>query len=398
MKFLKNIGRKIKKGLKKLMSNKIGRIVGMIGLSMAMGYAAKALIGQFGAGAVAGEVAGEAVVGATVGETVGTAGLTEGVGASLLEGTVATEAISAPLIEEITISAAKRAGAGQINNTLSMIEKASTNSDAFNIASNAMESNTVATIDGINYVNPDMATVHGDITSAVDYQFKTTFDPNATQRFTGYGPDTEFYTRSGVEGSAVTPPSVVDTTVELYDPLQGRIEAGIDQETLASKLSEPGKYTGAVEGAGQGSLLDPVTVPLPQPDEVLPFGERAKIWMREQFPETPGEFAADVGKGVVTGELMSMIAGEPEEPFYSRGVAQRLESIAPQDDYMNAIGSSFKVAMNTDVIPKFQQFQDANLPGTGSKQWLDMFGQQPMMFPSTIGLPQPSGGGSFRYG
>ena len=386
MKFLKNIGRKIKKGLKKLMSNKIGRIVGMIGLSMAMGYAAKALIGQFGAGAVAGEVAGEAVVGATVGETVGTAGLTEGVGASLLEGTVATEAISAPLIEEITISAAKRAGAGQINNTLSMIEKASTNSDAFNIASNAMESNTVATIDGINYVNPDMATVHNNITSAVDHQFKTTFDPNATQRFTGYGPDTEFYTRSGVEGSAVTPP-VVDT-VELYDPLQGRIEAGIDQETLARKLSETGKFTGAVEGAGQGSLLDPVTVPLPQPEEVLPFGERAKDWLSETFiPDDPQEFIGDVGKGVVTGELLSVIGGEPEEQFYSKGISAKVQPIAPQAAYITAITPSYQAAMNTDAIPNFQQLKDANLVGTGSLQWMNMFGRQPLIFPNVLGLP-----------
>ena len=397
MKFLRKIGRKVKKGLGKLMSHKLGRIIGFIGLSMAMGAAAKALMAPVEGAVLAeaglaegiGAAATDVAVGG-IGEGAVAAGLAEGAGASLLEG------VSTPLIEEITISAAKRAGAGQISNTLSLIENASTSTEAFSYASNAMEANTVATIDGINYVNPDMATVHNNITSAVDHQFKTTFDPNATQRFTGYGPDTEFYMGSGMEGSAVTPP--IDT-IELYDPVQARIEAGIDQETLARKLSETGKFTGAVEGAGQGSLLDPVTVPLPQPDEVLPFGERAKDWLSETFiPDDPQEFIGDVGKGVVTGELLSVIGGEPEEQFYSKGISAKVQPIAPQAAYITAITPSYQAAMNTDAIPNFQQLKDANLVGTGSLQWMNMFGRQPLIFPNVLGLPQTSGGGSFRYG
>ena len=345
MGILRKIGKKIKKGIKKLMSHKLGRIVGMIGLSMAMGYAAKALMtGMQGAGA--------------------TAGLAEG-------------AAGTPLIEEITVSAVKK-----IPDTLSIIEKASTNTEAFSTALNEIEAGTMSQVDkGISVVNPDALHVSNNITGAVEHQFNTTFNPewSATQQYSGYGPDTQFY-----KGPAASPPK----PIELYDPVKGRIEAGIDQETLVSKLSETGKYTGPVEGAGQGSLLDPVTVPIPEV-EVLPFGERAKGWLRETFvPQSGSEFASDVTKGVVTGELMSVIAGEPEEPFYSKGVSQRLESIPAQDAYMTAIRPSFQEATNTNIMPNFEKLGQFNLFGTGTKEYLgSVAGNNQLLFPNILGLP-----------
>ena len=362
MGILRKIGKKIKKGIKKLMSHKLGRIVGMIGLSMAMGYAAKALMtGMQGAGATAGLAEGTAT----------TAGLAEGAGAAtgLAEGAAGT-----PLIEEITVSAVKK-----IPDTLSIIEKASTNTEAFSTALNEIEAGTMSQVDkGVSVVNPDALHVSNNITGAVDHQFNTTFNPewrewSATQQYSGYGPDTQFY-----KGPTASPPK----PIELYDPVKGRIEAGIDQETLVSKLSETGKYTGPVEGAGQGSLLEPT-------GEVLPFGERAKGWLRETFvPQSGSEFASDVTKGVVTGELMSVIAGEPEEPFYSKGVSQRLESIPAQDAYMTAIRPSFQEATNTNIMPKFEKLGDFNLFGTGTKEHLgSVAGNNQLLFPNILGLP-----------
>ena len=46
MGFLRKVGRKIKKGVKKLFSSKIGRILGGIGLSMIFWGGANALFGQ----------------------------------------------------------------------------------------------------------------------------------------------------------------------------------------------------------------------------------------------------------------------------------------------------------------------------------------------------------------
>ena len=380
MGILRKIGKKIKKGVKKLMSHKLGRIVGMIGLSMAMGYAAKALMtGMQGAGAATATGLAETATATGLAEGTGvatglaegtatTAGLAEGAGAAtgLAEGAAGT-----PLIEEITVSAVKK-----IPDTLSIIEKASTNTEAFSTALNEIEAGTMSQVDkGISVVNPDALHVSNNITGAVEHQFNTTFNPewSATQQYSGYGPDTQFY-----KGPAASPPK----PIELYDPVKGRIEAGIDQETLVSKLSETGKYTGPVEGAGQGSLLEPT-------GEVLPFGERAKGWLRETFvPQSGSEFASDVTKGVVTGELMSVIAGEPEEPFYSKGVSQRLESIPAQDAYMTAIRPSFQEATNTNIMPNFEKLGQFNLFGTGTKEYLgSAAGNNQLLFPDILGLP-----------
>ena len=395
MKFLRKIGRKIKKGLGKIMGSKIGRVVGFIGLAMAMGAAAKALMAGMEGAAATGAVVGEGVGGAVVG------GVAEGAtAAGLIEGTVATEAISAPLIEEITVSAAKKAGAGQISNTLSIIEKAPTTTEAVAEAFNAIESNTVASIDGINYVNPDMATVNSSITESINHQLETTFNPNyqpstydTVESFEGFG--------SKYDGALGTKPSLTESGINVYDTeyLEG-LTTPIKSPTTAFDTSFADVSPATMEIDPNSLLVDrgAIDISVPEIPTAEPFGERAQRWVREQFPETPGEFVADVGKGVVTGELMGMIAGEPKEQFYSKGVSPRLESVGPQDAYLNAIGPSFKVATNTNIIPTLEKLKNANLPGTGSKQWLDMFGQQPMMFPSTIGLPQPSGGGSFRYG
>jgi hypothetical protein len=64
MGFLRKVGRKIKKGVKKLFSTKLGRIVGSIGLYMMMGAAAKTLSGwtQSAFGQAASQAGTEAAV------------------------------------------------------------------------------------------------------------------------------------------------------------------------------------------------------------------------------------------------------------------------------------------------------------------------------------------------
>jgi len=75
MGFLRKVGRKIKKGVKKLLSTKLGRIAGSIGLYLVMGAAAKSLSGwanstfgkaasQAGTEVVSREVAGKAITNA----------------------------------------------------------------------------------------------------------------------------------------------------------------------------------------------------------------------------------------------------------------------------------------------------------------------------------------------
>ena len=105
-------------------------------------------------------------------------------------------------------------------------------------------------------------------------------------------------------------------------------------------------------------------------------------------PESFGEFAGDVGKSVLTGAALQAIAGEPEEQFVSKGVSERLETIPAQNLYMNSIGTSFQAAMNTNVMPTWKKFQDANLFGTGAMDWMKSFSSQPLQFPTMLKLPK----------
>ena len=381
MNFLKRLGKKIKKGLGKVMGSKIGRIVGMVGLAMTMGAAAKALIGQFQGAAAAGEViATEAVK----------AGVTETAKASVAE---AATSAGTSILEEVAVTATKRlpevleAGAGQLQDIGKVIADASTNVEAGGAAINAMEANTVANVNGVNIVNPDMATVHNNITSAVEHQVNTTFNSSysPTERFSGYGPDTEFYTRSGMEGSAGAPPPVVDTTTtSILEAQAPKIDILTRDELALRGQQSMAEVLADAPLAESGGYVEPLSFG--------EMGDRTKEWFKQGWkdmkPESFGEFAGDVGKSVLTGAALQAIAGEPEEQFVSKGVSERLETIPAQNSYMNSIGTSFQAAMNTNVMPTWKKFQDANLFGTGAMDWMKSFSSQPLQFPTMLKLPK----------
>ena len=66
------------------------------------------------------------------------------------------------------------------------------------------------------------------------------------------------------------------STTELYDPQAGRVEAGIDSETLTEKLSTTGDYTGTASETGTGieskSLMDPTSTF----DKIVDIGQKGK--------------------------------------------------------------------------------------------------------------------------
>jgi len=114
---LRKIGRKIKKGVKKLFSSKIGRIVGMVGLYFAMGTVAKGLSNWFGS-------------------TFGKAS------------TTATENLVAESTTEAALSSAEISEVAKGTDTLSkkvstLIETSPTNVDAANNAYAALDSSAI---------------------------------------------------------------------------------------------------------------------------------------------------------------------------------------------------------------------------------------------------------------
>tara|TARA_Y100000592_G_scaffold33146_1_gene52644 strand:- start:7988 stop:9115 length:1128 start_codon:yes stop_codon:yes gene_type:complete len=373
MKFLRRLGRKIKKGIKKLMGSKLGRIVGMIGLSMAMGAVAKNLIGKFGAKA-AGEATATAAAGAT---EAATAGATEAAGAA---------------IEEIAVTATKRgagdavsAGAGQLANTgqtaggveqvIENVANAGSNSEAATTAINHIEAETMAS-NGM--INPDAVNVSSSITESVDAVNNTFFDPNRT--------------------------------VDLYDPVQGRIEAGVDPKTLSSKLDSTGAYTGTATSEtaiGQRSLLDP-----PQmitPDKTLteslaegniPLAEGGGYIERRSAGEVLRDFGSNIvskfdspskvlegaAEGVLTGVAMDMIRGEPD--FTTPGVVmpQPIQE-APIDANIRSLPTGYRVE---DLMTKMKQInnpQNGLVFGTGSRAFMTGLMNPNAVVFQTVGLP-----------
>ena len=382
MKALRRLGKKFKKGFKKLFSSKIGRIIGTIGLSMAMGAAARALIG-----AVAAPTATTAITETAAGVAASDIAA-EQVATSILKKplieTITKETLAKPVIEELAKPALKELTAIPFTQAGSNVEVAS---NAFNI----IDAQTAA---GTNVTN-----IQPSITKAVENVIE-----NTPQFQADYGIGTEYYQRNipsdffettvpytEAVPSTMTTPSVGET-IELYDPVQGRLEAGIDPKTLAEKLSATGDFTGAVPPSQEPSLLEQDTFVKAHADTYRePAPKRGpqggpleeQTWaegFKEQFGK--GDIAADVIKGTVTGSLMAMVEGEPDEPFYSKGVAPLPTTEPPQAAYMTAIEPYYLANMNKTIMPAFPELQKENLYGTGTLQNLQAFA-----LPSLIGLP-----------
>ena len=377
MKALRRLGKKFKKGFKKLFSSKIGRIIGTIGLSMAMGAAARALIG-----AVAAPTATTAITETAAGIAASDIAA-EQVATSILKKplieTITKETLAKPVIEELAKPALKELTAIPFTQAGSNVEVAS---NAFNI----IDAQTAA---GTNVTN-----IQPSITKAVENVIE-----NTPQFQADYGIGTEYYQRNipsdffettvpytEAVPSTMTTPSVGET-IELYDPVQGRLEAGIDPKTLAEKLSKTGEFTGAVlpsQPIVEPSLLEPTILEEIQVTATKrPAPPKEQTWaegFKEQFGQ--GDIAADVIKGTVAGSLMAMVEGEPDEPFYSKGVAPAPTMEAPQAAYMTAIEPYYLANMNKTTMPAFPELQKENLYGTGTLQNLQAFA-----LPSLIGLP-----------
>ena len=108
----------------------------------------------------------------------------------------------------------------------------------------------------------------------------------------------------------------------------------------------------------------------------------SRDWFKSLKPDSAQEFVGDVSKGVLTSAAMGAIAGEPEEPFYSKGVAPLPTTEPPQAAYMTAIEPYYLANMNKTIMPAFPELQKENLYGTGTLQNLQAFA-----LPSLIGLP-----------
>jgi len=388
---LRKIGRKIKKGVKKLFSSKIGRIVGMIGLSMAMGYAAKALMtGMQGAAPVVADTGTKALAD-TVAKT-GTKALSTGVAKT---GEALTTA-STPLLEEITVSATKRP-------VLESIANASTSSEAMAPAMDHMMSETVAS-NGM--VNPDALTsVHNNITSAVEQELSTTFNPEyqnslaSENLFSQDLPSLSESLESGTLSADLSGTTSITggggpQTTSLLEPIEATAQQSYEKgiEILKERLKENPTMADRLqlqrlEKADFSKFGDPAkfskSMELSVGEKIKGFGSNVVAGL-----DTPAEFATGVLQGTASAAAMSAIMGEEE--VYGRGqVMPQADMVGPKAAYIQDITPSFREATNTNIMPTFTQLQKAPIYGKGTPQWLQMFEDQNLLMPSMLGIQLP---------
>ena len=313
MGFLRKLGRKIKKNVKKLFSSKLGRLIGSIGLSMIMGpvisRAFNGIKGAFaGTGATAGQAAAQATTqAATEAAKQATASLATDAGTKLT-----TEQI---LSGETLQSVASKEVAGKAL-TEEGLKTAFTNSTA---ASRKAMQSAIQAGNSVDFTNVlTQGTTSG------------TIPLNISDSVTGSLNNINNYIETG---EMFTPE--VSKAIEVNKQMMEAPKLFGDKK-LGADIKE--NFTGVKEFAKD------------------PFGKTKEYVGNEFIPDA-------IETTVMTG-IESALTPEYEEPFRSKGVADPIQDIGPA--YMTEVQTQMPNLQATN----FQQLNQSLLYGTLAPQYL----------------------------
>ncbi len=345
MGWLRKVGRKIKKGVKKLFSSKIGAFIGSIALSMIMGpVISRAFNGIKGVFTGTGATAGQAVSTAQVGVTSAEAGVAAAEAAKQATVSLATDAGAKLTTDQILAgetlqSVASKEVAGKAL-TKEGIKTAFTSSTA--ASRRAMQSAIQAgnPVDFTNVLTQGTAsgTIPLNISDSVTGSLNNINNYIETgDMFTEKVTGIEAFTKDAAANvnltSAKKQLTEAQATLKTAEttPLFGDKKLGAD-------IKE--NFTGVKEFAKD------------------PFGKTKEYVGEEFIPDV----ISSAGKQYVMGALQ----GEPEQPFYSKGV-QDVGSFEPaQASYMAEVQTQMPNLQTTN----FQQLNQSLLYGTLSPQFL----------------------------
>jgi len=390
---LRKIGKKLKKGLGKLMGSKLGKIVGMIGLAMSMGSLAGAFIGGTK------QVAGEAAL-----KEVGKEAIKE-VGKETV-----TETGKKAIIKEITVDAVKRDSLEVLADaTLSNSEAATAVLDsAENMVKDGLGTNNINTslTESVNQLETDLINyeqIGKDVGGIGDTRTLL-----ADASGSGNAPTSDFYSYSadslkpneyasdfkiseagdlsvGIETNPVKgslPTIQPNASSVASEPLATSIAAPTADINPNSLLVDTASSINQIQPpnavAGNQTFLQKVGTSVRDlPQNTVDFVKDIPENTKEFFKQEGSEIASDVAKGAVTGYAGSLLMGDPEETTYSRGVISMPSSEGPIDAYMKEIEDPYKRNTNVNVMPTYEKLQKELLYGTGAPD-----------FVSRIELPQ----------
>ncbi len=381
MGFLRKVGRKIKKGVKKLFSSKLGSIVGMVGLYFVMGGVAKQL-SKWGNSIFGGEAA------------------------AVVEGTAATEAaVSSAELSNIakgtdTLSSSVKAlteGTTAKGSTVSidtMLGQAATNSDKANIFMSAQES---AILSGTS-----QPTLNTTLTGAVETassssslfaQTGAEVSKNLAQPML----DTAQLASDVQQASGALPTEAIDFA-EIYE---GSNVVAKDASQFSKAVTDTKLQTRTVvpkEGVSLDKFTsDPARYGTLGPDATM--GERLNRFAQDPVGITRGkiqnvaadtaayvtgpEFIPETVQGLGAGYVANTLAPDIEEPFRSAGVSSQPFQEQAQAAHMQTVAPQLAAA-GLGNVRSFSDLANQTLYGTGTPNYMQGI-YQPLPIPTLAG-------------
>ena len=381
MGFLRKVGRKIKKGVKKLFSSKLGSIVGMVGLYFVMGGVAKQL-SKWGNSIFGGKTA------------------------AVAEGTAATEAaLSSTELSNIakgtdTLSSSVKAltdgtAKGSTVSIDTMLGQAATNSDKANIFMSAQES---AILSGTS-----QPTLNTTLTGAVETA------SNSSSVFTQTGAevsknlaqpmlDTAQLASDVQQASGAVAPTEAIDFAEIYE---GSNVVAKDASQFSKAVTDTKLQTRTVvpkEGVSLDKFTsDPARYGTLGPDATM--GERLNRFAQDPVGITRGkiqnvaadtaayvtgpDFIPETVQGLGAGYVANVLAPDIEEPFRSAGVSSQPFQEQAQAAHMQTVAPQLAAA-GLGNVRSFSDLANQTLYGTGTPNYMQGI-YQPLPIPTLAG-------------
>jgi len=305
---LRKIGRKIKKGVKKLFSSKIGSIVGMVGLYFAMGAVAKGLTNFFGQAG--------AKTGATVTEEV-------------VKEEVKKEAVKDAVTKEISEVAAGKDALSKKVSTL--IETSPTNVDAANQAFKAIDSSAIA---GNTMPSPTLTEAN---TNLIDSNI---LDQNVAEV------NNNLVLKENMIGSDMLAENTIKPELNFMEGASKDVTNLTEQVDLTPPIGE-------LEGF----------------DKVRQAGSNVRRGAREYFVGDESTFIPDTISGVGTGLIAQQFAPD-EEPMGSGFISPQPVQVQAQAAYVQEVGPMMANVTGVPNFSNFTQMANQNVYGIGTPNHL----------------------------
>ena len=323
MGWLRKKGRQLKKGLGKLFSTKLGRILGTIGLSMAMGWAARSLMqGAQSLFATAPPV---------------DPGISE----------VVAEEVAEEAVEEVTTETLQRTASNleetitSSKDVLNSIDKASSNQEAFNLFQGEL----------------DKKVLDGSVELSSSSTITESVEKVSADLIQSYSP--EELLASG------------DDLFASKDSLVLKPGA-----TLKQGMENPYKYAELPEGATIGEKFRRFAG--------NPLESTKNFFVENVMPESISEATGDVVRSEI-GEYIQDKYFTEEPPYQGKPPAGLIPTEAAQQMYVQDMSSQWMASNNATRVPNFKELKNSYSFGIGTPQYLQEYNQG--MVGTTIPMP-----------